>query len=149
MIAPPILRPPHRPMLPASPDASSDCLILPLLHCYSQSCRDYVNSHLSSLTNCHDRCGNGDLPFWSSTTSRVKQSTAQRFMVRGSRNLQVLERDRGFYEGVRRVKKVRLGAWLETCRLQLPYLDFQLHPPHRLNGRGKITSELLCLLPFL
>lgn len=55
----------------------------------------------------------------------------------------------GFYEGVRRVKKVRLGAWLEICRLQLPYLDFQLHPPYRLNGRGKITSELLCLLPFL
>lgn len=59
------------------------------------------------------------------------------------------ERSGGFYEGVRRVKKVRLGAWLEICRLQLPYLDFQLHPPHRLNGRGKITSELLCLLPFL
>lgn len=127
MIAPPILRPPHRPMLPASPDASSDCLILPLLHCYSQSCRDYVNSHLSSLANCHDRCGNGDLPFWSSTTSRVKQSTAQRFMVRGSRNLQVLERDRGVLWRGEAGKESQ--AWSLAGNLQAPVALFRFPAP--------------------
>lgn len=41
------------------------------------------------------------------------------------------------------------GALLELCRLQLPCSDFQLHPPHRLRGKGKITSKSFCLLPLL
>lgn len=41
----------------------------------------------------------------------------------------------------------RLGASLELCRLQLLTLDFQLHPPHRLRGRGKNNPSGYSLSP--
>ena len=120
---------------------TSDYPILPPLPGYSPSSHDEMNSHVSSLINLRDICGDfthhcGAPPRAVPGKAQPRASWCSDGMVTGE------------------IGEVWWGAqqkrrWGSELRLQLPCLDFQLHPPHRLRGKGKITSEPLCLLPLL
>lgn len=114
-------------------------VILPLLPVYTPCSHDEINSIFPSI-NKSVRDAEMYSPLWNSTQSNARLSTTQSFMVRGATAVQSWRDHAGLVKGSV-WKEVRLGVWLELCRLQLPCLDFQLHPRHRLRGKRKITPE--------
>lgn len=132
---------------PANIYTTSDYLISPILPGCTPKSHDEINSSFCFTHKSARHMWRFYSPSWSSNQSSARQSTTQSFIVLwrvvsdGWLALQVRGEIRG--------EVVRRGALLELCGLQPPSLDFQLHPPHRLRGKGKITSEPFCSLPLL